>query len=196
MARNRSSQKEPTSVAAIVEETLVLLERELSKYRVAIELDLQPTPEALICGNQIQQVLLNLLVNARQAMPNGGRLQIGLKADLEQKTVDLSVRDHGSGMDAATLHRIFDPYFTTKRGPDETGKGGTGLGLAACREIIEQHGGRIRVESAPGRGTCFTLKLPQALSRGGAEPLPVEPPAPHSAGHFTSAPTTAPPQSH
>jgi len=162
MARNRSSRKEPTSLAALIDETLVLLERELSKYRVAVELDLDQVPEAMVCGNQIQQVLMNLLVNARQAMPNGGRLIVGLKADREAQTVDLSVRDFGTGMDTATLHRIFDPYFTTKQGPDETGKGGTGLGLAACREIIEQHGGRIRVESAPGKGTCFTLKLPQA----------------------------------
>jgi len=164
MARNRSSQKEPTALAAIIDETLVLLERELQKYRVSIETDVQSVPEAMVCGNQIQQVLLNLLVNARQAMPSGGRLIVSLRRGEDPTMVELAVRDFGTGMDAETLHKIFEPYFTTKRGPDETGKGGTGLGLAACREIIEQHGGRIRVESAPGRGTCFTLKLPVATS--------------------------------
>lgn len=183
MARNRSSQKEPTSLAKLIDETMVLLERELQKYRVAVELDLPEVPQAIVSGNQIQQVLVNLLVNARQAMPNGGRVRLSLRHDAEAHTVDLSVRDSGVGMDTATLHKIFDPYFSTKQGPDETGKGGTGIGLSACREIIEQHGGRIRVESAPGRGTCFTLKLPAAAPTGDAVR------APHMSNVGTSAPS-------
>jgi two-component system, NtrC family, sensor kinase len=74
--------------------------------------------------------------------------------------IDLMVRDTGSGIPADTLRKIFDPFFTTKSGPDDSGKGGTGLGLAMCRDIIEAHHGRIRVDSTPGRGTAFTLKLP------------------------------------
>lgn len=169
MARNRSMHKEPTSLAKIVDETMVLLEKELSKYRVSVELELPEVPEAMVCGNQIQQVLLNLLINARQAMPNGGRIRVSLRHDVDNRMIDLAVRDTGTGMDTATLHKIFDPYFTTKEGPDETGKGGTGIGLSACREIIEQHGGRIRVESAIGKGSCFTLKLPVAST---APPVP------------------------
>jgi signal transduction histidine kinase len=69
-------------------------------------------------------------------------------------------------MDPTTLQQIFDPFFTTKEGPDETGRGGTGIGLSACRDIIEQHDGKIRVESSPGKGTCFTIKLPEAKSPG------------------------------
>jgi two-component system NtrC family sensor kinase len=76
--------------------------------------------------------------------------------------VELVVRDTGCGMAPDTLRRIFDPYFTTKSGPDASGRGGTGLGLATCRQIIEAHHGRIRVESTPGKGTAFTLKLPAA----------------------------------
>jgi signal transduction histidine kinase len=72
----------------------------------------------------------------------------------------LVVRDTGTGIPADKLPRIFDPYFTTKSGPDETGMGGTGLGLSSCRKIIEAHHGRIRVDSTMGIGTQFTIKLP------------------------------------
>ena len=74
--------------------------------------------------------------------------------------VVLLLRDNGCGMTQDTLRKIFDPYFSTKKGPDESGKGGTGLGLAACRDIIQKHGGRIRVESSVGKGTAFSIKFP------------------------------------
>jgi signal transduction histidine kinase len=73
------------------------------------------------------------------------------------------VRDTGCGMTPEVLHKIFDPYFSTKSGPDASGKGGTGLGLSMCRDIIESHRGRIRVESTQGKGTAFTIKLPAAV---------------------------------
>jgi signal transduction histidine kinase len=76
--------------------------------------------------------------------------------------VDLTVRDTGSGIPRDKLRRIFDRFFTTKKGPDASGKGGTGLGLAMCRDIIEAHNGRIRAESTVGKGTAITLKLPVA----------------------------------
>jgi signal transduction histidine kinase len=162
MARNRSADRAPTDLAKLVEESLVLLEREMRKYRVQVELSIEPAPLALVCGNQIQQVLLNLLTNARQAMPNGGRVIIGITPDPAAGTVDLTIRDTGSGIPAEQLPRIFDRFYTTKRGPDASGKGGTGVGLSMCREIIEQHQGKIRVESTVGLGTAFTLKLPVA----------------------------------
>ena len=160
MARNRSDSFEPTDLAAIIKETLVLLERELRKYRVSVDMQIHPVPPANAIGNQIQQILLNLLINARQAMSDGGRIFIGLSHDAVSDTVDLSVRDTGSGIPADKLPRIFDPFFSTKKGPDDSGKGGTGLGLSTCRNIIEHHRGRIRVESTVGVGTCFTMKLP------------------------------------
>ena len=76
--------------------------------------------------------------------------------------VDLVVRDNGCGIPADKLPRIFDSFYTTKNGPDASGKGGTGLGLSMCRDIIESHHGRIRVDSTVGKGTAFTLKLPAA----------------------------------
>jgi signal transduction histidine kinase len=173
MARNRSGKREPTDLVQLVEDTLVLLERELSKYHIAVEKYFKPVPQALISPNQIQQVLLNLLINARQAMPNGGRVVMKIVHDPEQGMVEFSVRDNGSGIAPEHLRRIFDPFFTTKSGPDSSGKGGTGLGLAMCREIIEAHQGRIRVESTVGKGTAFTLKLPVATA-----PVSIVPPLP------------------
>ena len=160
LARNRSKTMEPTDLRRLVTDSLMLLEREFTKYRVRVEKHIDAVPEVIANGNQIQQVLLNLLINARQAMANGGLVTVKLVNDAATSMVDLVVRDTGCGMPPETLRRIFDPYFSTKTGPDASGRGGTGLGLAMCREIIEAHHGRIRVESAVGKGTMFTIKLP------------------------------------
>lgn len=180
LARNRAAAQEPTNLVQLVEDALVLLEREMNKYRIVIDKSFQPLPDAYVNGNQIQQVLLNLLINARQAMPNGGRLAIRLSYDAQNDMIDLVVRDHGCGIPPDKLPRIFDSFFTTKSGPDASGKGGTGLGLSMCRDIIEAHHGRIRVDSTPGKGTAFTLKLPTAAKAAPKRPplaAPIMPPA-------------------
>ena len=100
---------------------------------------------------ELQQVLLNLALNAIQAMPGGGRLFLHAGGDADG--LRITVQDEGIGMDADTLARLFSPFFTTK--PD-----GTGLGLMSCKRIIEACNGSIAVESTPGRGTCFVLRLP------------------------------------
>jgi signal transduction histidine kinase len=162
-ARNRGDSMEPTDLVGIVNDSLVLLEREMRQYRVAIETELDPaTPKVLASGNQIQRVLLNLLINARQSMPDGGTILIRVGSGSDKSLVDLTVRDNGSGIPRETLPHIFDAFYSTKQGPDESGKGGTGLGLAACKEIIDAHQGRIRVESTVGRGTAFIIRLPIA----------------------------------
>ena len=161
MARNRSEHFELTDVSKLIDESMVLLEREMQKYRISVDIDIdKDIPEISAIGNQIQQVLMNLLINARQAMSEGGQLVIKLKKNLKNNTVDLSVRDYGPGISQEKLRKIFDPFYSTKSGPDETGKGGTGVGLSTCKNIIEAHGGKIRVESSLGKGTCFTLMFP------------------------------------
>jgi signal transduction histidine kinase len=160
MARNRSGGFERVDLRSVVEETMVLLERELSKYRISVDYDLADVPLIEADGNRLQQTLLNLLVNARQAMPSGGRLYLRLAHSPDEHLVELTVRDTGCGIPTDKLPRIFDGNYTTKSGPDETGKGGTGVGLSLCKETIEAHHGRIRVESAVGKGTAFILKLP------------------------------------
>jgi signal transduction histidine kinase len=175
MARNRSADLEPTDLPGLVEDCLVLLERELRKYRISVEREFLSAPPALANGNQIQQVLLNLLINARQAMPGGGRITLRIGYDADRDMVILTVRDEGQGIAPEDLRRIFEPYYSTKSGPDETGKGGTGLGLATCRDIMERHRGRMRVESTVGKGSAFTLMLPAARSPGAAAAAPETP---------------------
>ncbi|MBQ9873901.1 MAG: sensor histidine kinase [Thermoguttaceae bacterium] len=163
MARNRKPGKEPTNLTNLVEDVLLLLERELVKYRIVVERKFEPVQPVLANANQIQQVLINLLVNARQASPNGGRLLVKLRPCVESPDfVELVVRDFGSGIPREKLPKIFDSFYTTKKGPDETGKGGSGLGLALCKRIIEEHSGKIRVESSVGKGTSFAIRLPIA----------------------------------
>jgi signal transduction histidine kinase len=170
MARSQGTETQATDVTKMIEDSLLLLEREMTKYRIQVERQFDVVPNAEIHAGQIQQVLTNLLINARQAMPDGGRLKVAIKHDSEHHFVDVIVRDYGMGIPQEKMRNIFDPFYTTKTGPDDSGKGGTGLGLAMCRNIIEKHGGKIRVESAEGKGTAFTLKLPVAKSN--PAPLP------------------------
>ena len=159
-ARNRRDSMQPTDLASLISDTLELLSSELKKYRVAVETDIDSaTPQALASGNQIQRVLINLLVNARQAMPSGGSVSVSLAPDAQTGEVVLTIRDSGAGIPREQLPHIFDPFFSTKSGPDDSGKGGTGLGLSACKQVIDAHQGRIRVESTVGRGTAFIIRL-------------------------------------
>jgi signal transduction histidine kinase len=109
-------------------------------------------------------------------MPNGGQVTVKIAFDPATQMVELTIRDTGCGIEPDKLRRIFDPFFTTKSGPDASGKGGTGLGLSMCRNIIEAHQGRIRVDSTVGRGTAFTLRIPAATAASAA-PTPCVSPA-------------------
>jgi signal transduction histidine kinase len=124
-----------------------------------VEKKYQGRPQALIVPAQIEQVLLNLIINARQAMPRGGHLRLEARENPRTQMIELRVADTGVGIPPERLRLIFEPFYTTKE-PDENGHGGTGLGLSVCRQIIEQHQGRIRVESVVGKGSTFTVKLP------------------------------------
>ncbi len=162
MARNRSDVIEPTDLGKVIEDALVLLEREMSKYRISMEIELMDVPETQCNGNQIQQVLLNLLTNARQAMDAGGTIWVKLEHQADENMNVLTVRDSGCGIPQEELPRIFDPFYSTKAGPDDSGKGGTGLGLSSCLNIIEAHQGRLKIESTVGIGTQFIIQLPIA----------------------------------
>jgi PAS domain S-box-containing protein len=137
----------------VVVRGMAQLLRPLVGEQVELEIAASDEPVRVTADRaQLEQVLANLAVNARDAMPAGGRLRIEVAADVGFAV--LTVADTGQGMDAETLERIFEPFFTTK------GKGGTGLGLATVHGVVTQSGGRIEVESRPGAGTTFTITLP------------------------------------
>ena len=162
-ARKGATTRQHCDIARLVEEVLILTDKDLSKHRVHVETRLQARPVAWVVPGQIEQILVNLVLNARQAMPTGGRLKIDVRESTDGEMVEVKVADTGLGIPPDRLRLIFEPFFTTKQ-PDEYGRGGTGLGLSVCRQIIEQHHGRIRVESVVGRGSTFTVKLPKRLT--------------------------------
>jgi signal transduction histidine kinase len=174
-ARARGSRRDIHSLAQLVQDVLVLVEKDLQKHRISLQADLQPDAHAEVNASQVQQVLLNLIINARQAMEPGGTLCLATRRNEPAGTAEILVRDTGSGIPAEKLSRIFEPFYTSKT-TDSDGQGGTGLGLSLCREIIESHQGRIRVESVVGKGTTFTIKLP--LATGGAVAIRISPDAP------------------
>lgn len=160
LARPQSDRQTPTDLVRLVEEVLLLTGKDLQKGRVHVDFRAEGRPHARVNPAQIQQVLLNLVINARQAMPKGGTARVRVGVDPAGRTAELSVADTGVGIGSADLRRIFEPFFTTKTGPDDSGVGGTGLGLSVCRDIVEAHKGRLRAESRPGQGSTFTLRLP------------------------------------
>jgi signal transduction histidine kinase len=172
LARPNLNKKSVADLAQLVEETLLLTAKDLEKHRVELVFKLRSRPRTIVCPPQIQQVLLNLIINARQALGGipGGRISVSVGTDTTGKWAEVSISDTGPGMEPAVLKRIFEPFFTTKPPGDESGLGGTGLGLPVCRDIIEAHHGRLRVESKPGQGATFTVRLPREVPAGDGQP--------------------------
>jgi two-component system, cell cycle sensor histidine kinase and response regulator CckA len=157
-SRRQPACPEVLDLNAVVTNLAGLLRRLLDE-RIAIEIDLEPGPASTrIDRSHIEQVLMNLAVNARDAMPSGGTLTIGTEivaVDRQNRFVRIIVSDTGVGMTEAVKSRIFEPFFSTK-GPER----GSGLGLATVYGIVEQAGGQIQVDSAPGAGTTFIVDFP------------------------------------
>ena len=162
-ARKSGTHRLNCDVVRLVEEVLILTEKDLGKHRIQVETRFHSRPTVWAVPGQVEQILVNLVINARQAMPHGGRLRIEVREPPPADTVEVKISDTGVGIPPDQLRQIFEPFFTTKQ-PDEHGRGGTGLGLSVCRQIIEQHHGRIRVESVAGKGSTFTVKLPKRLA--------------------------------
>jgi signal transduction histidine kinase len=153
VARQRAQEKRPEKLGEIVEEACEFVRRELLQAGVILELEMDPEVEDRLLPvdeSQIRQALLNLLRNAREAMPSGGRVVVRLQR--AEHGLDLVIDDEGIGMPATTRERLFEPFFTTKQH-------GTGLGLAITRQIAEAHGGGIRVEAREPRGTRIVMHL-------------------------------------
>jgi PAS domain S-box-containing protein len=154
-ARLYPRQKVPTSLREILENTLSLVRYDRNFKKIDIRTDVHDTPPLKIDPDQIQQVFLNLILNARDAMPDGGSLDISVKQS--DGHVEMRFADTGRGIDVEVKDKVFDPFFSTK-GPTK----GTGLGLSICYSIIKDHGGTIEIESEKDKGTRFIIKIPVA----------------------------------
>ena len=166
LARGESSFAEVT-VQNLVDEVLLVLARDPQKDGIALRVQVQPGLSVHGDPVQLEQVLLNLLINARQAMLGSRNGSLTIKAAADGEQVKIQVIDTGPGIPAQHLTKIWEPFFTTKRDPRKGEHKGTGLGLAICKEIVEHHKGRIEVTSEVGRGTTFTILLPAAPGETG-----------------------------
>jgi two-component system sensor histidine kinase HydH len=161
-ARPVAIDRKPSSLQKVTQHALKMIERDAREKRVTISSELPADiPEVMMDADKIKQVLLNLFLNALEAMQQGGTLTITLARN-GAHAVRLTVADTGPGIDQKDLPHIFDPYFTTKAS-------GTGLGLAIVHKIVEAHDGEVRVVSVPGTGTSVMIVLP-STERGGATP--------------------------
>jgi two-component system NtrC family sensor kinase len=159
-ARESRPQKRPCNINELILHTLSLVERQSVFQNIRISKNLDPgVPIILLDANQIQQVFMNVLLNAADAMATGGTLTISSSQVPGDSFVQVKISDTGCGIPEENLNRIFDPFFTTK-----ADKKGTGLGLAVSYGIIDRHRGRIEVQSEVGRGTTFTIQLPVEVS--------------------------------
>jgi two-component system NtrC family sensor kinase len=155
-ARQTPSHRRGHEINTLVERAVVLVRHKLELQSIELEQNLAPDLPPVYCdAGQVQQVILVLLVNAAEAMPQGGRMEISTAQDSAAGCVRVQVRDNGPGIPEDVLPKIFEPFFTTKEDQQRTG-----LGLAVARSIVEQHGGEIKVESQVGKGTEFMVTLP------------------------------------
>ena len=156
LSRTAPMNVQSTDLNAVIDRSLLLVRHQLELVAVELQLNLAKDLPAVLCDPaQIEQVLLALIMNAIDAMPRGGTLWIETRLSSDQTEIRIQVRDDGAGIAPDILPHIFEPFLTTK----ESGRG-VGLGLAISRGIVERHNGRIEVESEVGRGTTFTVTLP------------------------------------
>ena len=168
-ARRQTAARMPHDVADLFGRVLSLRTYEMRLNNVALDVAFdQNLPQVIVDGSQLQQALLNLVLNAEQAMRNRTprRLRVGARYDEPSASVELFIRDSGHGISPANLSRIFDPFFTTR----DVGEG-TGLGLSICYGIVRDHGGQISVDSTVGEGTTFSVLLPARVETGMADPV-------------------------
>lgn len=154
-SRERAAERKLQNVHPVIEQAVSLVENQALYHDIQIMRDYGDLPDILLDDSQFQQVVLNMLINAGEAMPQGGVLSIRTRFDPSTDSVCIAFSDTGLGIPPESLGRVFDPFFTSK----EVGKG-TGLGLAVSHGIVQQHGGTIEVESMIDQGTTFTITLP------------------------------------
>ena len=161
IASGRLDDKSEHNLKELIDEIFDCLGRDLSKDKIKLNIQIDGDITVFGQGICIQQVLMNLVLNAREAMvPSGGLLSISAAHTTD--IVTIKVGDTGCGVEQENLENIFEPFFTTKTEQSQTRRPGTGLGLAFCRRIVDAHNGKITVQSDPSTGTVFTLTIPKS----------------------------------
>jgi two-component system NtrC family sensor kinase len=160
-SRQRTPNKRLSDVNSVLQECVSLIEDQAVFHNIQLVKELEPDlPPVIMDPAQMQQVFINMIMNAAEAMDGNGRLTYATRFEPTEKLVEVDFADTGHGISEENLERIFDPFFTTK----ETGRG-VGLGLAISYGIIKEHQGTISVKSQVGQGTTFSIRLPLAAER-------------------------------
>ncbi|MCF8050167.1 MAG: GAF domain-containing protein [Desulfobacterales bacterium] len=153
-ARDREPQKNTADIHRVIDQAVTMLENEFRLRQIQLDRTYAPNmKKALLDANQLQQVLINLLLNAAHAIEQKGTVSIRTRMDAAGKKMVIEVQDTGCGVQPEHLNKLFEPFFSTK-------KNGSGLGLAVSYGIVQNHQGQLTVESQPGKGACFTITLP------------------------------------
>ncbi|RLC70192.1 MAG: histidine kinase, partial [Chloroflexi bacterium] len=149
--------RRPTAVGSLLDDVLALMRKQLEQGHVTVQTDYEPDlPVVMAVADHLKQVFLNIILNALEAMPQGGTLQVRTRTEQDddgKQMVTIAFQDTGVGIPESDLDQIFDPFYSTR-------PGGTGLGLSVSYDIVARHGGRIEVESQVGQGSTFTVILP------------------------------------
>ena len=153
-AREDRGERHPADLATLVSDSIMMIRMEADSARVEVIHTPHSAMKVLVASDRIMQLLLNVLKNGLQAMPDGGKLHVELK-DATSAAI-ITIGDSGIGIPPESIPHIFDPFWTSKAR-------GTGLGLALCRKVVLEHGGNLTVESTLGVGTTFTVTLPMAI---------------------------------
>jgi len=164
LANGRTQDKHRVLVGALVDDVFTCLCRDFSKDGIVVRIDVPEALEVACVPVQVQQVFMNLILNARDAMlPGGGLLKVS--AAENGGHVDITVSDTGRGIPPENIESIFEPFFTTKAASEgPAAYSGSGVGLAFCKRVVDAHAGTISVESHPGQGSTFHVRLPQSSS--------------------------------
>jgi len=162
LANAQCGDKKNFRLCDLLREVFDSIARDFEKDRITVRLEVPADMTVFVSAAQIQQVLMNLILNAREAMlPSGGVLTVAAGRFPDHVRVDIS--DTGHGISGADIEKIFEPFFSTKRrNPAAKSANGRGLGLAFCRRMVQAHGGNIGVKSEPGKGSTFTITLPES----------------------------------
>ena len=161
LANGQAQEKMDCRLAELVQDVFGCLARDFGRDGIKVDIQIAPDLEVRAVPAQIQQVLMNLILNAREAMLKGGGI-LRIKAEENTDAVEITVSDTGCGIEPSDLKEIFEPFFTTKKkGSSPAGRSGCGLGLAFCRKVVEAHDGTISVQSKPAQGSTFKIVLPR-----------------------------------